>query len=506
MMIQHPDTGAISNVRVDHRRLRARDMATLIDLVGAARAAGQRGMLIDVARLTHVTAETLVRLVDVAAHGMPDLRVGLVGAGPRLFEVLRDAGLEPVLPVFTTRARALAHPIFRALQLAGCDAVVLCAGQGSRVAPLTTMQPKPMLDLLGRPVLEHILRHLAGFGVSRVVLNPGHLGPQIPAHFSAGLNGTPDIFYVNEGCVTPQGWHASPVGSASTLATLAHSHNLLDRDTIVMCGDAVVDIDLADMMATHRASGAAVTIAAQTVAPDAVEKYGIMVTDPEGRITQFQEKPARAEAQSRLANAGIYILSPAIRPLLEDRAGLDIAGDLLPRVAAAGLTMAAYSATFAWTDIGCGRDYARAVFAGLSDGVPGLEPGVELRGDGLWAHPSARVARGADISGPVYIAAGASVAAGARVVGPCAILAGSEVAAGAFVSRSILMPGTQAGSDAWVDGMIAAPDWAVAHAHADGSAQPTAPIDGVGPVRAAPSERPGIRVAPMGRATGEVAA
>lgn len=447
--------GDVAMLRLETARIGARGYKTGSALIEAALEQGARAILLDMTIASTLRASDIALLVELAAQALPMARLSLVNVNPGLLAALRDRSVDQVISVYATRERALAAPHVKSGLLANTPAVVLSAGKGSRMAPMTQLAPKPMLDIMGKPILEHILCHLRGFGIRNVVLNPGHLGPQIPEHFGSGRKTQQTLFYINEGKRRSGRWVAEPVGSASTLARWAQDHNGLLSDTIVMCGDALVDVDLPAMMACHRENDADVTIAAQRVPEDQVHKYGVMVADNVGKILQFQEKPDLGEALSTLANTGIYILSPRIVAHLNERDGADIACHLLPEVLAHGGRLQVFEEPFQWVDVGCGRDYMAAWQAALSGKIRNLTCGAEELKPGVWVEPEAKVARLADIEGPVYIAAGARIERGAALRGPVVVGANSIVENGAFLRNSILCKDTRAMQGALVDGAIA---------------------------------------------------
>ncbi len=477
--------GDVAMLRLEHGRIGGRGYQSGLAAVKGAVSAGARAIILDMGTAQDLRPSDMARLVELAAAAMPQARLSLVNVVPSLFAALQDQMLDQVVPVFTTLDRALQSADIREGLLASTPAVVLSAGKGTRMSPITRTICKPMLDVMGRPILEHILRHLRSFGVRCAYLNPGHLGLQIPKHFGAGHIVDQSLFYLNEGKSRGQRWVAEPIGSASTLARLAHDHNALSVDTIVMCGDALADIDLAKMMDLHKRTDADVTIAGQSVPEHRVHKYGIVVADQSGSITEFQEKPALLQARSRLANTGIYILSPRVARYLDARNGADIANDLLPAILADGGRLQLFEEPFQWVDIGCGRDYMAATRLALSRDINSLRETVGFGADlielkpEVWAHPTAHVERLRDIDGPAYIGQGCHIHKGAALRGPLSFGAGCKVERGGFVRNSAILAGTSVGRNVVVDGMIASGEWAVAHAFATGETQPSHPIPGV---------------------------
>ncbi|MEM1236788.1 MAG: sugar phosphate nucleotidyltransferase [Pseudomonadota bacterium] len=476
--------GDVAMLRLETGRLGSSGYATGREAITSAVRAGARAIVLDMAAATTLRASDIALLLELAAQSLPKARLSLMNVAPALMSALKDRSVDQIIPVYATRERAFAAAEVKSAMLANTPAVVLCAGEGRRIAPLSTLTPKPMLDIMGRPVLEHILRHLGSFGVRDVVLNPGHLGPQVLDHFGMGRATGQSLFYLNEGCTNEGRWSAAPLGSASTLARWAEDNNGLQTDTIVMCGDALVDVDLVAMMACHRAHDADITIAAQSVAESDVHKYGIMVHGEAGRVLTFQEKPSREEARSKLANTGIYILSPRVTGFLKERQGADIATDLLPAVLASGGRLQIFDEPFKWIDIGCGRDYMAAWTAALEGRLPELSPKAEMIKSGVWAEQGAKVARLGDIKGPAYLGAGAVIERGATLRGPVVVGKDAVVESGSYVRNSILCPATRAAEGSIVDGAIATGNWAVMHAFADGSQQPRDPLPDVFPVGA----------------------
>ena len=486
--------GDVAMMRLESARIGSRGFKSGKAAVEGALSEGKRAILLDMAAARKLRASDFALLVELAGCALPVSRLVLVNVAPALFASMREFGIDRIVPVFASLDRALKSPEVKSALLADTPAVVLAAGKGSRMAPLSEVAPKPMLDIMGRPILEHILAHLKGVGVRHVFLNPGHLGHQVPRHFGTGHRFGQSIFYANEGRWIDKEWSAEPLGSASTLARLVEDHNCLATDTIVMCGDALVDIDLPAMLAEHRSSGADLTIAAQQVDPKDVHKYGIMVADDTGRISHFQEKPSEEEARSTLANTGIYILSPRVARHLSRQRGSDIATDLLPAVLGAGGHLQVFSQPFSWVDIGCAKDYRDAWTLALAGKIPGLTANALELKSGVWAHPTAHVARLEDISGPCFLGPGARVEAGATLRENVVLGRGCQVQSGAFVRDSVLMEDTVALPAAIVDGMIVSPEWAVAHAFADGSAQTRDPLPSIASAKStqpvAPEEQP----------------
>lgn len=473
------DIGMISVLKIATKRLTSADLQPLRAALSHVWGRGRSSLLIDISGVRHVTRSGLAALVELQSGAPQGMRIGFFGATAAVAREFQRCALSALLARFGTRQEALGSPGFRAGQLSGVKAVILCAGEGARMAPMTRSTPKPLLDLVGQPVLDHVMRHLRGYGVRDFILNPGHLAHQF--HTQLRSSALRSVQFLNEGYHSDGVWQAAPLGSASTLARLQAQNSAFDDDFFVVCGDAVCDVDLAALMATHKSSGAAVTIAAQTVPDGDVAKYGIITADGNGRITGFVEKPDPAEVASRLASTGIYVVSPSALLRLSDHAGQDIAKDLLPSLLAMGARLQVYDAPFGWVDMGCGSDYFAAVSRALRGLIPGVHPvGTEQRRH-VWVAPGAKLSPRAVVVGPCFIGPDAVVEAGAKIDGPTVIGARAFVSTRSLVRRSIVMEDCHVQPGTWVDGMIVSPDWAVDHHYADGSVQAWQRLDGVGP-------------------------
>lgn len=491
MLMNIEDVGMISILKIATSRLTSGDFSPLKSALFQALSKGHSSLLVDMSGVRSIARSGMAALVEFQSEAPRELRVGFFGACAAVGRDIQKSPFSVLFSFYETREAALNAPDFRDRRLTGTKAVVLCAGIGSRMSPLSFAMPKPMLDFLGKPVLERLLDHLGGFGIRDIVLNPGHLGFQIHAHFRRLTRR--NIQFLNEGRQGASGWDAHPLGSASTLARLQQNHNAFEDDFLVLCGDALTDIDVPALMLLHQNSGAEVTIAAQNVPPAETGKYGIIVADSSGRILEFCEKPDPQQARSTLASTGIYVVSPRALIGLDDREGLDIAKHLLPGILARGGKLQVFEQPFSWVDLGCGRDYFDALSLGLKGLLPGLNIACDERQKGLWIAPGADVSARAQLEGPCYVGRDAVIDATAIIVGPSVIGSGAFVAGGSLVQRSVVLPGTRVQTGAWLDEMIACADWAFAHRHADGSPQSHAPMERVTGADMSPLEYGGWR-------------
>lgn len=479
MLMNTQDRGGVTILTLISRRLNASALPQLIDARDSMLHRGRSAMIVDLSKLRGLSFAGLGALLEFASTFGPSRLLAFCGATKSVLARLDHCNFTDRVPYFASLPHALASTGFKSQRLNGHKTLILCAGEGRRMAPLTRTRPKPMLELFGTPVLSHLLRHLSTFGLNDILLNPGHLGDQISSNLDTG----PDqrLQFYREGRMTPAGWQGQPIGSASTLARLQHQHSTFLNDTIVLCGDAVIDLDLAAMMQAHQDSGADVTIAAMRVPRADRGKYGILETDGQGRILNIQEKPKPDEALGDLASVGIYIFKPAALAHMSDAPDQDIAQHLLPSILAKGGHIHAFTPAFEWIDLGCPRDYVQAHFKALRGETTALKPPVSERKPLLWVDNTARISRRAQIKGPCYIGPNVEVSAGVEINGPCVISANCVLDRGSLLSDCFVLPDTWVQSGAWVNGQLVAPTWALPYATATGHATPLAdsPLDRV---------------------------
>ena len=420
---------------------------------------GSGALVLDLSDVGHITQSGVAALVEFYSDIQNRIALAFHSPAKDVKAQISNFAIGRILPIHASLEDTLASMKIGGLRLSGTRAVLLCAGKGTRMAPLTDCTPKPMLDILGKPILEHIMSHLGSFGIRDFYLNPGHLGDQIVDYCRD--TGDRSIFFAREGIPTDSGWQGAGIGSGSTLSRLATYHSAFQDDVIVLCGDALIDVDLYEMMALHRTSGAAVTIAAQNVPVDKVSNYGILDVDDTNRIHGFQEKPAPADAASTLASTGIYIFSADALDGFGTEEGLDIAQHILPAILQRGGKLQAFAKPFNWWDVGRRGDYAQVIDDALKGEIKGLVPHGTRNGDGAWISPEARLARGVRIDGACYIGPGAVIHPGAVIQGPSMIGAGAVIEAGAHVSNSIVLPGTSIQGSERIESAFVSNDWII---------------------------------------------
>lgn len=324
-------------------------------------------------------------------------------------------------------------------------AMILAAGKGTRVRPLTYDLPKPMIPILGKPVMAYIVEHLAKYGVRDIMVNVSYLHEQIENYFGEGGQYGVNIGYSFEGYVDDDGDVVpEALGSAGGMKRIQEFGRFFDDTTIVVCGDALIDLDLNVALAEHKKKGALASVVTKEVPWDKVSDYGVVVIGEDGRIASFQEKPKREEAKSNYVSTGIYIFEPEAIDLIPSGKNFDIGSELFPLMAEKGMPFFAQTRPFNWLDIGSVTDYWGVLQDVLTGEVAQMDvPGRQVQ-DGVWVGLNTRIDwEGTTIEGPVYIGSGTHIEKGSHIVGPVWIGHGSHVCAGAEVVRSILFEYTR---------------------------------------------------------------
>ncbi|TCS39383.1 mannose-1-phosphate guanylyltransferase [Paucimonas lemoignei] len=341
--------------------------------------------------------------------------------------------------------------------------MILAAGKGTRVRPLTYDLPKPMIPILGKPVMAYIVEHLAQCGVRDIMVNVSYLHEKIESYFGEGSQFGVRIGYSFEGYVDDTGEvHPEALGSAGGMKKIQEFGRFFDDTTIVLCGDAIIDLDIQAAIDEHKRKGAIASVITREVPWDKVSDYGVVVADENGKIKQFQEKPKREQALSNMASTGIYIFEPEAIDLIPSGEVFDIGSQLFPLLAEKGLPFYAQKHDFQWLDIGSVKDYWSVLQSLMTGEVPGMDvPGEQVR-EGVFVGLNTRIDwEGTTFEGPVYIGAGCHIEAGSKIVGPTWIGHGSHICQGAEVVRSILFEYTRVLPDAQLDEVIVCADYSV---------------------------------------------
>jgi mannose-1-phosphate guanylyltransferase len=331
-------------------------------------------------------------------------------------------------------------------------AMIMAAGLGTRLRPITYEMPKPMMPVLNRPVIEHILELLARHGFTEVIANLYWFPELIRERLGDGSRLGIELHYSEEEAL---------LGTAGGVRNAA---GFLGEEFLVISGDALTDVDLAAMREFHQSHDGLATLATRRV--EDTSQFGVVITGADGRVQGFQEKPDPSEALSDLANCGIYMFgaeifdhfppdgqSKAAGP--DDPPGFaDWALDVLPALLDADVPFFSHEVDAYWNDIGNLAELWQGNMDALAGDVA-LDPGVPEVADGIRAGEGTDL-HDAELEPPLLLGPGVDLGDGVRLDGPAVIGDGSRIGAGSRIKEAVLLPGTELGPATVLAGGIAA--------------------------------------------------
>ena len=318
-------------------------------------------------------------------------------------------------------------------------AMILAAGKGTRVQPITHIIPKPMIPILQKPVMEFLLELLKEHGFKEIMVNVSHLAEEIENYFRDGQRFGVEIAYSFEGRIEDGELIGDALGSAGGLKKIQDFQNFFDETFVVICGDALVDLDLTEAVKRHKQKGAIASLITKRVNKKEVSSYGVVVSDNEGRVKAFQEKPSVEDALSDCINTGIYLFEPEIFDHIPSSKKFDIGADLFPKLVDNNLPFYALPMDFEWVDIGKVPDYWSAIRSVLQGKVRQVDiPGKEVK-SGVYTGLNVAVNWDkVNIQGPVYIGGMSRIEDGATIIGPSMIGPSCCICEGATIDNSII--------------------------------------------------------------------
>ncbi len=312
---------------------------------------------------------------------------------------------------------------------------MLAAGLGTRLRPLTYEITKPMVPVLDRPVMEHILDLLDAHSFEHVIANLHYFPDSIRDHFGDRLE---------------YRYEPELLGTAGGVRGCADFFG--GEPFLVISGDALTDIDLGALAARHQQTGGIATLAVKKVAD--TREFGVVLHDRDGRITGFQEKPAPEEALSDLGNCGIYVFDPRIFEYFPERPFVDWAQDVFPVLLENDVPFHIHEVREYWNDVGSLSELRQGTFDALSgelhlqmDGEE-VSPGVIVAGD-------SPLRADTEIDGSAWIGRDVAIGAGVRLMGPAVLGQGAKIGERAQLRECIVLPGTEIAADSIVIGAIA---------------------------------------------------
>ena len=318
-------------------------------------------------------------------------------------------------------------------------AMILAAGKGTRVRPITQTIPKPLIPILQKPVMEFLLELLRKHGFDQVMVNVSHLAEEIESYFRDGQRFGVQIAYSFEGKIVDGDLVGEALGSAGGLRRIQDFNPFFDDTFIVLCGDALIDLDLTAAVKWHKEKGAIATVITKSVSKEVVSSYVVVVTDEEGKIKTFQEKPSIEEALSTNINTGIYIFEPEVINYIPPNQKYDIGSELFPKLVSENTPFYAVNMDFEWVDIGKVPDYWHAIRGVLQRTIKNVQiPGIEVR-PGIYTGLNVAVNWDkVNIQGPIYIGGMTHIEDGATIIGPSMIGPNCWICSNATVDNSVI--------------------------------------------------------------------
>lgn len=318
--------------------------------------------------------------------------------------------------------------------------MILAAGLGTRLRPLTESISKPMAPIVNKPVMEHILELLATHGLTKVIANLHWHAEAIRGYFKDGSLWNIELSYSYEEELR---------GTAGGVKKAA---GFLKGDTfLIISGDALTDLNLTNLIKFHQKKGTIATIALTQV--EDPSDYGVVLIDEENQITGFQEKPPRENALSNLANSGIYVFEPEIFDLIPEGVFYDFGRDLFPLLLEKKIPFCGYTHSDYWNDVGDLEMYQQGNFDALSGKVKVKIPGTLVQ-EGIWVGEDCEIQEGVIMAPPVCIGNNCLIKKNAKLLGPVIIGNDTVVDERAVLYKGIKWGSGYIGKDASVIGGI----------------------------------------------------
>jgi mannose-1-phosphate guanylyltransferase/phosphomannomutase len=318
-------------------------------------------------------------------------------------------------------------------------AVIMAGGEGTRLRPLTSNQPKPMLPMANRPMMEHVVNLLRQHGFEDIVVTVAFMANAIRSYFGDGSEFGVRMVYATE---------ETPLGTAGSVR---NARDELDERFVVISGDVLTDLDLSSLVDYHHSKGSLVTIALKAV--ENPLEFGIVITNEDGSIERFLEKPTWGQVFSDTINTGIYVLEPEIFEFIPEGRSVDFSEEVFPSVLEAGKPLFGYVAGGYWEDVGTLDAYLRAHQDVLDEKVAVQVSGFPLR-PGVWLGKGAEVDPGARVRGPAIIGDNCHISAGDVLGEYCVIGANARIGENASLERTVLHDNAFLGPGVRLDGCV----------------------------------------------------
>src|ERR1022692_464188 len=316
----------------------------------------------------------------------------------------------------------------------------MAGGEGTRLRPMTANQPKPLLPVVNKPIMEHVLRLLRKHNFDETVVTVQFLASMVRNYFGDGEESGMSLQYATEDI---------PLGTAGSVKNAEDA--LRDGPFLVISGDALTDFDLSDLVRFHKDNGALVTVALARV-PDPLE-FGIVIADEDGRIQRFLEKPTWGQVFSDTVNTGIYVMEPEVLEQVAPGEVVDWSGDVFPKLLELGAPVFGWVADGYWEDVGTHEAYLRVQADVLAGRVKADIDGFEVS-PGIWVAEGAEVDPDAILTGPLCIGDYAKIEAGAQLREFTVVGSNVVVKEGAFLHRATVHNNVYVGVGATLRGCV----------------------------------------------------
>ncbi len=318
-------------------------------------------------------------------------------------------------------------------------AVIMAGGEGTRLRPQTSNLPKPMLPLVGRPMMEHIVSLLRRHGITDIVVTVAFLPNAIRSYFGDGSELGVSMVYATE---------ESPLGTAGSVR---NAREQLTERFLVISGDVLTDIDLTSVIAFHEKNEALATIALCSV--ENPLEFGIVITREDGTIERFLEKPGWGQVFSDTINTGIYVLEPEIFDRIPEGRSVDFSGEVFPAVLESGQALYGYVADGYWEDVGTTAAYLKAHEDILDGKVDADVAGFELR-PGVWVGKGSTIDPSVRIASPSFIGENCTIDEEVVLGAYSTLGANTQVAPRAETQRSVIGENSYLGPASRVEGAV----------------------------------------------------
>lgn len=318
-------------------------------------------------------------------------------------------------------------------------AIIMAGGKGTRLRPLTCNIPKPMMPILEKPVMEYIIELLKEHNIKDIGVTLGYLPDEIISYFGDGKKFGVNLMYFIED---------KPLGTAGSVK---NAEIFLDETFVVISGDALTDIDISSAIEFHKKKKAISTLILKEVSVPL--EYGVVVTEKDGRVKGFHEKPSWSEVFSDKVNAGIYILEPEIFKYYERNQKFDFSKNLFPILLKEKLPMYAYVANEYWCDIGNIQQYSKCHLDILKGIVKVKIKGKKI-GDGIWIGDNCEIHESAKIVAPVYIGSNSKIYDNSEIGPYCSIGKNNIISKGSTVKRSVILDFSYVGDNVEIRGAV----------------------------------------------------